>query len=103
MLEDMHLYILKAQKQPSRGVLRKRCSENMQQIYIRTLMPKHAEHSCKAFIEIILWHGCSAVNWLHMPLETYMVVLQIYLIGIFHFGFLTETKISSRYAGRKFV
>ena len=48
MLEDMHLYILKAQKQPSRGVLRKRCSENMQQIYIRTLMPKHAEHSCKA-------------------------------------------------------
>ena len=75
----------------------------MQQIYIRTLMPKHAEHSCKAFIEIILWHGCSAVNWLHMPLETYMVVLQIYLIGIFHFGFLTETKISSRYAGRKFV
>ena len=28
------------QKQPSRGVLRKRCSENMQQIYKRTPMPK---------------------------------------------------------------
>ena len=28
------------QKQPSRGVLRKRCSGNMQQIYRRTLMPK---------------------------------------------------------------
>ena len=28
------------QKQPSRGVLRKRCSENMQQIYRRALMPK---------------------------------------------------------------
>ena len=27
------------QKQPSRGVLKKRCSENMQQIYIRTPMP----------------------------------------------------------------
>ena len=27
------------QKQPSRGVLRKRCSENMQQIYRRTPMP----------------------------------------------------------------
>ena len=27
------------QKQPSRGVLRKRCSENMQQIYMRTPMP----------------------------------------------------------------
>ena len=28
------------QKQPSRGVLRKRCSENMQQIYRRAPMPK---------------------------------------------------------------
>ena len=28
------------QKQPSRGVLRKRCSENMQQIYRRIPMPK---------------------------------------------------------------
>ena len=28
------------QKQPSRGVPRKRCSENMQQIYRRTTMPK---------------------------------------------------------------
>ena len=30
----------KDQEQPSRGVLRKRCSENMQQIYSRTPMPK---------------------------------------------------------------
>ena len=30
----------RGQKQPSRGVLRKRCSENMQQIYSRTPMPK---------------------------------------------------------------
>ena len=28
------------QKQPSRGALKKRCSENMQQIYRRTPMPK---------------------------------------------------------------
>ena len=28
------------QKQPPRGFLRKRCSENMQQIYRRTPMPK---------------------------------------------------------------
>ena len=28
------------QKQPLRGVLKKRCSENMQQIYRRTPMPK---------------------------------------------------------------
>ena len=29
------------QKQPCRGVLRKRCSEKMQQIYRRTPMPKY--------------------------------------------------------------
>ena len=34
-LEDINL-----QKQPSRGVLRKRCSENMQRIYRKTLMLK---------------------------------------------------------------
>ena len=28
------------QKQPSKGVYKKRCSENMQQIYRRTTMPK---------------------------------------------------------------
>ena len=32
--------ILKDQKEPSRGVLQKRCSENMQQIYRRTAIPK---------------------------------------------------------------
>ena len=31
---------LNFQKQPVRGILRKRCSENMQQIYRRTPMPK---------------------------------------------------------------
>ena len=35
-----YYYICKEQKQPSRDVLRKRCSENMQQIYRRTPMPK---------------------------------------------------------------
>ena len=29
------------QKKPSRGVLRKRCSENVQQIYWRTPIPKY--------------------------------------------------------------
>ena len=32
--------ILKIQKQPPRGILRKRFSENMQQIYRRTTLPK---------------------------------------------------------------
>ena len=31
---------MKVQKQPSRGVLKKMCSEKMLQIYRRTLMPK---------------------------------------------------------------
>ena len=45
------------QKQPPRGVLGKRCSENMQQIYGRTLMSK---------CEITLRHECSPVNLLHI-------------------------------------
>ena len=34
------MYSTKSEEQPSRGVLRKRCSENIQQIYKGTLMPK---------------------------------------------------------------
>ena len=48
------------QKQPTRGIHGKRCSENMQQIYKRTLILK-----CD-FIEITLRHGCSPVNLLHI-------------------------------------
>ena len=47
------------QKQPPRGVPRKRCAKNMQKIYRRTLM------LCN-FIEIALWHGSSPVNLLHI-------------------------------------
>ena len=47
------------QKQPSRGVLRKNCSENMQQISRRTPMPK-------CVFETTLRHGCSSVNLLHI-------------------------------------
>ena len=55
------------QKQPSRGALRKRCSENIQQIY--------RKHPCRSaisikllcnFIEITLRHGCSPVSLLHI-------------------------------------
>ena len=51
-------FILKkqlVQKQLFRGVLRKRCSENLQQIYRRAPMPKRDFN----FIEITLRHGCS--------------------------------------------
>ena len=50
------LVVLKnLRKKSSRGVLKKRCSENKQQIYRRTPMPK-------CFIEITFRHGCSPVN-----------------------------------------
>ena len=62
--------ILENQKQPFRGVLGKRCSENTQQIYRRTTpMPKCDFNKVALhciFIEIILPHGCSPVNLLHI-------------------------------------
>ena len=67
------------QKQSFRCVLRKRCSENMQQIYRRTPLPKCnfnkvALHQCQSvisiklfcsFIEIALRLRCSPVNLPH--------------------------------------
>ena len=51
------------QKQPQTGVPRKRCFENMQQIYRKTPMTKC---DFSNFIEISLRHGCSPVNLLHI-------------------------------------
>ena len=48
------------QKQSSIGVLKKRCSKNMQQIYRRTPIPKYD------FNKITLRHGCFPVNLLHI-------------------------------------
>ena len=53
----------KCQKQPLRGVPRKRCSENMQQIYRRTPIPKCDFNKAA---EIALRHGCPPVNLLHI-------------------------------------
>ena len=50
------------QKQPSRGVLIKRCCESMQQIYWRTPMSK-CDFKKVAFT---LRHGCFSVNLLHI-------------------------------------
>ena len=59
------------EKQPSRCVLGKRCSENIQQIYRRTPMPKCEFNKVAIklqsnFIEIALWHGCSPLNLQHI-------------------------------------
>ena len=40
IMDSLDILSNRIQKQPSIGVLKKRCSENMQQIYRRTLMPK---------------------------------------------------------------
>ena len=52
-----------ARKQPPRGIPKKRCSENMQQIYGRTPMPK---------CDIALRHGSSPVNLLHIFSTTFL-------------------------------
>ena len=55
------------QKQSSRGVLKERCSENMQQIYRRTICWSAISIKLHCnFIEIRLWHGCSPVNLLYI-------------------------------------
>ena len=54
------------QKQPFGSTLRKRCSENNQQIYRRTLVPKCDFH--KVALQFYWNHrqGCSPVNLLHI-------------------------------------
>ena len=63
------------QKQPPKGVPRKRCSENIQQIYRRTSMPRcdFNKVACvisiklqSNFIEIAPRHGGSPVSLLHI-------------------------------------
>ena len=55
-------------KQRFRSVLRKRCPENMQQIYRSAPMPKcdFIEISKCNFIEITLRHGCCSIHLLHI-------------------------------------
>ena len=58
--------VLAWQKQPSGGVLIKRYSENMQQIYRRTPMPKYDFNAKYCRSTITLRHGCSCVNMLYI-------------------------------------
>ena len=67
LLKKSQSTLLNLQKQPSRGILKKRCSEKMQQIYSRTPMPKLLCH----FIEIALQHESSPVNLLHIFRTTF--------------------------------
>ena len=53
------------QKQPSSSVLRKRCPENIQQLYTNTPMLK-CDFNKVAKLESSLRHGCSSVNLLYI-------------------------------------
>ena len=67
-MNKTYVFLMKSkQKQPSRGVLRKRCSGNLQQIYWRTPMSKCDFNKVASnFIEIILRHRYSPVDLLHI-------------------------------------
>ena len=52
--------------QLSRGVLREKCSENIQQIYRRASMPKCDFNKVALQFCFTLRHGCSPVNLLHI-------------------------------------
>ena len=63
------------QKQPFIGVLIKRCSENLQQIYRRTPMPKcdfNKVAKQSNFIEITLRHGSSPVILLQITRTAFL-------------------------------
>ena len=67
-------YIL-SMNQPSIGVPRERCSENMQQIYLRTFIPKCDFNKVALlcnFIEITLRYGCFPVNLLRIFKTTFL-------------------------------
>ena len=66
LIVAVFLLITFIQMQPSRGVLRKRFSENMQQICRRKPKPNCDFNLLCNFIEITLWYGCSPVNLLHI-------------------------------------
>ena len=59
---NMSVLSIQCKKHPFRGVLIKRCSENMQQIYKRTPMPKCDSN----FTEITLRDVCPPVNLLYV-------------------------------------
>ena len=80
-----------SQKQPSRYVLRKSCSENIQQIYRRTPMPKCDFN--KFAKQLTLWHACSLANLLHISRTHFYKNTsgRLLLMSVSHIFFLTTT------------
>ena len=74
------------QKQPPRGVLRKRCSENMQQIYRRTPMPKCDFN--KVAIELWIIVNCESLRkYFKLRKNIHSKYFQMYI----HCTFIWET------------
>ena len=83
----------KIQKQPSRNVLRKRCSENMQQIYRRKPMPKcDFDKDAKQLYWNCTSTWVSPVNLLHIFRTTFLkntsgwLLLKIFSFFLQHFS-----------------
>ena len=62
------------QKQPSRGALKKRCSENMQQMYRRTPMPKC---DFNKVAKQLYWNRTS--TWVCSPLNFLLIFRTLFL------------------------
>ena len=84
----------------NRGVLKKRCSENMQQIYRRT--PWRNVISISNFIEITLQHGCSTVNLLHISRTAFLKNTSGRLLLSLYTSNLTNMHQTSDVRGREF-
>ena len=86
----MIYHINTQQKQSPRGVPRKRCSENMQQIYRRTPMPKcdfnkvdeQLYLGCSTSLYVVIWvvFGAVICNWDKIVPYTSRVVLKHLLL-----------------------
>ena len=85
----------KIQKQPPKCVLRKRCSENMQQIYGRTPMPKCV---CN-FTEIAAWvFSCKFAAFFQNTFQEHLYTAASEYFTVFHKSPLPMTDFSFKFS-----
>ena len=84
------IHLFKVQKQPLRNVLRKRCSENMQQIYRGTPIPKCDFNKVALQLENSIWNLLQVNNkdlivqiwviFLKLPLSFIIIIIGITIV-----------------------
>ena len=84
------IHLFKVQKQPLRNVLRKRCSENMQQIYRGTPIPKCDFNKVALQLENSIWNLLQVNNkdlivqiwviFLELPLSFIIIIIGITIV-----------------------